>query len=109
MAGVQSVRGTDRTDVLITEQLALFHILHYKQRAAEYPAVSFFDTCAKLNFAESSLGGVDCVRHRLKFLRFQREFAVWSLLRTGQRDVLFNKACSERDGCYRNCDAKGVI
>src|SRR5438094_953772 len=43
MAGVESMRRADRPNVLIAEQLALFHILHHEQRAAKYAAARFLN------------------------------------------------------------------
>src|SRR3989442_11650889 len=109
MAGVESMRRADRPNVLIAEQLALFHILHHEQRAAKYAAARFLNTAAELNFPESPFGGADFVHHGLKFLGLQREFAVGTFESAGQRNVLLNNAGSERHSSYGNRNAQGEI
>src|SRR5438552_18386314 len=100
MAGVESMRRADRPNVLIAEQLALFHILHHEQRAAKYAAARFLNTAAELNFPESPFGGADFVHHGLKLLGLQREFAVGTFERAEQRNVLLNTADAEHHRRY---------
>src|SRR5436190_19911542 len=109
MAGVESMRRADRTNVLIAEQLALFHILHHEQRAAEYAAARFLSTGAELDFPEMPFGRADFVHPGLKFLGLQREFAVGTFESAGQRNVLLNNAGAERHSSYGDRNAQGVI
>src|SRR5947207_15279965 len=109
MAGVESMRRADRPNVLIAEQLALFHILHHEQRAAKYAAARFLNTAAELNFPESPFGGADFVHHGLKFLGLQREFAVGTFESSGQRNVLLNNAGADRHSSYGDRNEQGLI
>src|SRR5208337_4610728 len=106
---MQSVRGTNRTDVLFRKQFSLLNIFDHKQRAPKPSAVGLARSAGKLDRAESLLGSAYRLHHRLEFLGFERERAVWPAIRPPQTKMFLNDASPQRHGDDRNRDSDCVI
>ena len=73
MPRMQPIRRTNRSNILLCKQFALFHVFHRKQRTPELEAIGLARPWRKLHRPKSLFSGTHCLHHRLEFLRLQRE------------------------------------